>query len=1587
MSKIVRGGQSGAADHINSSQGTFRTQLSALTDAVRQLGGNPEIGAGAVVNDPLSAPYVLYVNPFTGSDTFVGGNYSTSGTALQRIELQRLECGYSEARPFKTINRAVIEAGIITAKSFYQSPLANYDLVSIVLAPGVYTVYNGNGAASVSEWAATKSPTTDELTQFNSNTVGGLILPRGVSLCGLDLRKTIIRPEVVPSVADEAADGSNRRTIFKVTGTGYYFGFTFMDKVGTTASHHLLHCFEFASQAELDEFYAKIRQAFGGANNTGGISAGLAVTRSGEYEIVGPQPASGAQTIDTDTTLSASPYIFNTSIRSNYGLSGIYADGAKPSGFRSIVVAQFTGVSLQRDLSCWQKYDSGQDTKWSSNYFANYADYISSSPNSVRMHPSRRSFHIRAVNNAIIQEVSVFAIGQGVHHWTQRGGEITITNSNSNFGGCAAISEGYRTASSVADKSWTVNRIRVASNLSDKADNIQRIYLGTISAVSGSTITLTTALGESTSVAGVPEIVAAKGYTLRNASRVWVENPLGADWSSTFTSSAWSTGSPTVLNISAVIQNSDGETPPIVDGASSAIGKRVYIRRLVDTRTPDERRYTLKLNTTAQATRLPTRDYVLQTTIGGAGINNAISASNVLLVANSVKQPASGAGVTSCAEISLRRGNASVNWASAASYKVGDVVKRNGKHFSCIQENSDASFDVSKWDETYVHMASEYNPEDFYKNDIPILTFDNDTSASETSTTLGYDLNTVWTADSLISGQYRSGTDYRGMHLFLTALGFTSDQAHTILVPRAPASRDRNPSNSGEMGGYVPSGAASALANWPIEFRRPSVIRLFGHAWEWAGFLNYTKAIPDYQGDLSAQNKFTYYFTNVDGGRVYATGFNEEGFQVSPRGLEDIVTGATLSVENLGSSDLTLETPTEFNNLTLNGVTDINGTLDLADVNALTLSQAFVSTTSTPGVGTIASIADIQNTSSAFSDTALNAAGNKFVTAAGLKYWASWARVLTQRTTAADFYVVPDAAVNGGSYNFNGTATVLTANPARSAADVALDPPTSRAKAVTLSRAVEYANANFSSAETVNYYLANGPYSSSVTFRHIANVYGATNAFSANSVLADFTEANRTPTTNVKSLVDNFSMPCFSTGIAVSAEIPNNLMYFSANPAVLNFGYGGTVHGIAWKSCAATLADTTNYPSTLYTDAAYNRLSAYRTSGISLQTFLDSYINGETPSNFTVSRFWSTPNIVLDSGTLRIYDCVFGARSSGNGSIGYGSLGEIVRIRATATLMLAGIYLLGNTTLQSLPLASAKGITFSEPDRFFGVRHSGSFFASGDDDCAAGLLTVQFIYRNGINPSGVKTEKDLDVNCIHLLDDNGRYALVANRSATNGTRGPVFNYIFGELKPGTQLDTGGYGSYETAFSVANKHHGWAGAFGNIANTTSGPLGLLRSPGPYTFNRLASRHNAIWQQARTGSIITQGIIASFTGSISGTTLTVTAITSGQIGVNTAITSGAGVAANTIITANGTGTGGVGTYTVSVSQSVASTAMQTKPVYAAGTSIRAFAQTGDNVLNIDAYIHFKGIDIANAQTVGGFLDPMAVSTGGTALVFYG
>lgn len=885
--------------------------------------------------DLLVGTYHLYVDSEIGNDVYVTGIYDSTTTPV--ITNQQITSGYTPQTPFKTLARAALEVARITGPGTGFDPNF-YDRIVIHVAAGDIIVDNIPGGA-VAAWTDGMVPTSSQLAAFNAPS-GGLILPRGVSVIGEDLRKTVIRPTFVPAVTGN--QDTDRTAILRVTGGSYFFNFTFKDKLGSTQSHHLVDCFQFISQADLQSYYNKVQVAF---------AFGTVETPAnpGETEITAPQPPTNPTTA-TDGVIGSSPYIFNCSIRSLYGLCGIQADGSVPTGFKSMVVAQFTGVSLQKDLACWQRYDTGLKT-WTT--FASYNQLISEDPNNVRMNPARLSAHIRTRNGGVVQAVSVFAIGQGVHHWAQSGSDVTITNSNSNFGGVAGLAEGYKTTSFQTDVDWRTEFIRVPTNLTDNTNNVSRIYLGTVQSVTATTITLTAALEDSVVNPGQPSVVGNKGYTLPAGSLVWVENPSGNDWYSGFANPGWSIATPANLSVTTALINQNGNSPGVGVG-SLAIGKRVYIRRLLDVRTPQERRYSLVLTNPNTVSRNPLADYIVQTQIGGSGISSNFPTSQAMGIMASTALNPTSYGTTNATEITISRRNTPDPWVTGGYYRPGDTVTRENKHWLCRKQTSATTFILDEWDESYVHMADTYYPPDAPKNTSPIIIFDNDTDPVDQSTTLGYNLTTVWSTNPDIIEQYRSSTDFKGLQLFLIGLGFTTAQANTILTPVPKANRDLNPA-APLYGLPAPSGAANNWANWAVQFRRPTNIRMFGHAWEWSGFLNYTKALPPYQGDLSSANKFTYYFTNANGGVVYASGFNEEGQVVTPSGVTNISTGETIAVENIGTGSLDL--PTTFNNLTLTGNTTIQDNLDLS-VSSINWGPATYATTTQFGVVELATDAE-----------------------------------------------------------------------------------------------------------------------------------------------------------------------------------------------------------------------------------------------------------------------------------------------------------------------------------------------------------------------------------------------------------------------------------------------------------------------------------------------------------------------------------------------------------------------------------------------------------------------------------------------------
>mgnify|MGYP003108978188 CR=1 FL=1 len=482
--------------------------------------------------------------------------------------------GNSMGRPFVTIQRALVEA----ARFSYQSGLDNdrFGKTTILLSPGEHVIDNRPGwipldgtdyrlrdGTTSSDFTAFSSTSNFDLTSpvndlYKLNSIyGGVIVPRGVSIVGQDLRKTNIRPLYVP---DPQNDNIERSAIFRITGGCYFFQFTIFDgnpngnvySNYTTSSsvanfsHHKLTCFEYADgtnnveindtfisnyqgyRTDLDMYYEKVGLAYGTASGreiqpdypssgldiqpkidefrivgpTGGgvgittIIAGdgttlgatevitvtlteaitglevdtafqvngitdtdyngsfvvnevvtrttQGVTKFKYLNSVTPSDASptatgGTISLDTDTVTSASPYIFNISLRSVFGMCGMHADGSKASGFKSMVVAQFTGVSLQKDDNAFCKFDqSTGDFR-----FASTVDNIHSDGD-AKYRPEYYNFHIKASNNSVVQLVSIFAIGYAEHFVTESGGDFSVTNSNSNFGQIALASRGYR---------------------------------------------------------------------------------------------------------------------------------------------------------------------------------------------------------------------------------------------------------------------------------------------------------------------------------------------------------------------------------------------------------------------------------------------------------------------------------------------------------------------------------------------------------------------------------------------------------------------------------------------------------------------------------------------------------------------------------------------------------------------------------------------------------------------------------------------------------------------------------------------------------------------------------------------------------------------------------------------------------------------------------------------------------------------------------------------------------------------------------------------------------------------------------------
>jgi len=192
----------------------------------------------------VAAPFLGGTNGLT---VFVGPDYEFATDSLAND---------GQTIPFVTINRAVIEVTkqIIIDRATGVSTGNNRYL--IVLAPGRHCVVNAPGVTpanfSYDLSLQTTQVTQDVLSSFNPAEVGSLVIPRGVSIIGMDLKKCEIHPTYVPTythpsfpdaenyrqqtAGDNGFDGpvySNQplSSIFRWSGNTYLSNFTCLDKI------------------------------------------------------------------------------------------------------------------------------------------------------------------------------------------------------------------------------------------------------------------------------------------------------------------------------------------------------------------------------------------------------------------------------------------------------------------------------------------------------------------------------------------------------------------------------------------------------------------------------------------------------------------------------------------------------------------------------------------------------------------------------------------------------------------------------------------------------------------------------------------------------------------------------------------------------------------------------------------------------------------------------------------------------------------------------------------------------------------------------------------------------------------------------------------------------------------------------------------------------------------------------------------------------------------------------------------------------------------------------------------------------------
>lgn len=736
-------------------------------------------------------------------------------------------------------------------------------------------------------------------------------------------------------------------------------------------THHRLSAISYCNKAELQEYYDKVNRAFSKID--------VYDTNSNNFRVVSGETTIGpvVSTIPTSLVNDSSELpaeVIDCEVQSNFGLCGITMDGDKVDGLKIMDVKNVLFTSFQNDARVYEVYFdkewrslieayaisariseenviNDEALTWLANkveienmrYYYDYTkDSVRGSSGLADDYLDSRHYALLATNGGHIQATLASATGFAVNYWTQGGGELSLSDSESRYCAQALRSEGFEGINTAGgalapDQGFDIVGIRrplalFKSDLLDPKNHKKQLFNSGFKRTDENfRVRFEDPYDE----------MALFPYNISEGSIIYADR---LDNGTT---------------LKAVVMNAPVPTPDNYDlfyeieyylwldpnnnefhGVDPSILSLPYIKRFIDPRLPEDRNYSLWVENTSSEHRPPQKGSILRLAektgsgktdilVFGRQLDPGVNGgwNHVFSVVNSkTSQDGDNPNIRSSEAVSTTTGSYYVDLKLCDSYGpwTSGTNPRAQDPYSLDRRHAQGSF-ITYEDRIF------YAKNNQLKDVTPVNPFEADS---------GWELSRNWerpqdVEDVLFSSNHQVGDDpyspiyamnernayIRGLAIerenysihdyidfddgtddfglsdgividpdiidpdfnpskqaimrFLRLLGFDPDTIAPLLRPQKWAERNVRVLNLPEL---EHDGYAKDKGKWPVEFNSPSHIIAVNHRWHWAGYVNYSKGLPEYQNSpLAKRQRYDALATEVWGGTVRASGQDNLG--------------------------------------------------------------------------------------------------------------------------------------------------------------------------------------------------------------------------------------------------------------------------------------------------------------------------------------------------------------------------------------------------------------------------------------------------------------------------------------------------------------------------------------------------------------------------------------------------------------------------------------------------------------------------------------------------------------------------------------